>query len=73
MISKVEFLPGDGTEIILDVAYIGEGVALDEHGDCAYCHGDPCNESGQPDIKIAGFYARNPKAPTCPNCFGKPT
>ena len=72
MISKVEFLTGYGDDgIILDVLYIADGFARDKDSLCAFCHGDPCNESSDEDSEIAKFFARNPKAPTCPCCKGR--
>jgi hypothetical protein len=70
--SVVEFLPGDGTDCLVYVAYIAE-FPRDEDGLCAYCHGDPGAEKSSPNSLIFGYYVRNPNAETCPMCDGRPS
>ena len=70
--TKVKFLPGDGTTIMVEVAWISD-FPKDKDGLCAFCHGDPCAESTGPESEIARFYQRNKRADTCPMCLGRPS
>lgn len=70
---KVPFLPGDGTEVEVEVAYLAS-FPCNQEGECAFCLGDPCAEEGKDkDTLIAAFWRRNPKAETCPMCDGRPS
>lgn len=68
----VPFYPGDGTEIHLDISHLAD-FPRGQDGTCAFCHADSLAESSPEDSEIAKFYARNPKAETCPMCDGRPT
>lgn len=68
----VEFLPGDGTRVKVNVAYMAD-FPKDKRGTCAFCHGDPCSESSGPETRIGAFFQRNPSAETCPMCSGRPS
>jgi hypothetical protein len=70
--ATISFRPGDGTEIMVEVAYLGQGPK-DARGRGAFCHGDPCAENGDPTTEIARYIARNPRAETCPMCEGRPS
>ena len=70
----VPFMIGDGTgTVMLKVKYISGGFPRDERSSCAFCHGDPCNESDKSDgtSLIALYYKRNKHAETCPCCDGR--
>lgn len=69
---QIEFAPGDGTKVTLDVAFIASDFARGDDGTCAFCCGDPCAESSPPDSRIAQFFKRNAWAETCPMCDGRP-
>jgi hypothetical protein len=70
----VPFLCGDGSDqIMLDVVYIADGVAIGYDSTCAFCHGDPCAETSAPGTLIAAYFARNSWAETCPCCSGRAT
>ncbi len=72
MARTIPFLPGDGTEIHVEVAYIADFPCA-PNGTCAFCLGDPCAENQPPHPRIAAYYARNADAQTCPMCDGRPT
>ena len=40
--NKVRYLPGNGSEYLIDVNYISYDFARDADSKCAFCHGDPC-------------------------------
>lgn len=70
---KVPFLCGDGSpDVMLDVAYIAD-FPRDENSRCAFCHGDPCDQSVFKRTEIHAYYVRNPRAETCPCCLGRPS
>lgn len=69
--TKIKCLPGDGTEVILDVIYIAQGRPIGKGGNCAFCHGDPCNEDGRDDSNIGRYFKNAPWATTCPVCNGE--
>ena len=72
-LSTVRFYPGDGTEQFIEVKYISD-FARGGDGLCAFCHGDPCaEEANAADTPIGQFFARNPRAETCPLCGGRPS
>lgn len=69
--------PGDGSEVWVQVAYIGV-IPYNDNSNCAYCDGDPCAENGtaKPEFDTAPIYEyfrRNPDAVTCPICDGRPS
>lgn len=69
----VNYLPGDGTEIPVDVEYLAD-FPRGTGGTCAFCHGDPCAERSAADTLIAQYFERNRSwAETCPMCDGRPT
>jgi hypothetical protein len=70
--SQVAFCPGDGTTIMLEVAYMAEFLR-DNDGVCAFCHGDPCAEESGTDTPIGAYFQRNPNSETCPCCKGRPS
>jgi hypothetical protein len=69
---KVRFLPGNGTEVFVDVKYIAQ-FPRGADGTCAFCHGDPCNEESDSDSEIAKYFAETKNAETCPMCEGRAT
>jgi hypothetical protein len=73
MTTMVKFFPGDGTEQMVEVLHLAGSFARGPDGACAFCHGDPCNESPVEGSLIAEFYGRNPHAETCPMCDGRPS
>jgi hypothetical protein len=70
--TKLEFLPGDGTRVVVEVAYLSD-FPRDVRGLCAFCHADPCAEGPDKTTEIALYFARNPRAETCPMCDGRPS
>jgi len=56
---------------MLSVIYLAD-FARGVDGTCAFCHGDPCAEFGGPTTLIGAYFARNPRAETCPLCDGRP-
>jgi hypothetical protein len=69
---RVPYLPGDGTEQQLEVAYIAE-YPRGPGGTCAFCSGDPLGTRSPAGSLIAAYYRRNPTAETCPLCQGRPS
>jgi hypothetical protein len=67
----VEFRPGDGTRVRVEVEYISD-YPRGADGICAFCHGDPLAGESSPTSDIARFYERSPRAETCPMCLGRP-
>jgi hypothetical protein len=67
---KVPFLPGNGTEVMLEVKYIAQ-FPKDKDSQCAYCHGDPLAEMEIPASKnIQDFKASLTYFEACPCCHG---
>lgn len=67
----VRFLPGDGTELWLDVSYVAVFPRA-SNGSCAFCLGDPAAALSGPDTPIGAYFAGNSDAFTCPVCEGRP-
>lgn len=74
----IRFLPGDGTEEQIEVAYIGQSPR-NAQGLCAFCNADPCGEDSPPESPIRRYIDRNAefKCPdvygVCPMCKGAPS
>lgn len=65
--TTINYAPGDGTMIQLEVAYVGD-IAYDAEDRCAFCH-DALREQ----LHVAGspvnqFFSRNRTAVDCPMC-----
>lgn len=77
--SEVRYLPGNGSEYLINVSYISYDFARDADSKCAFCHGDPCPKLfGTSYTMIQKFYfdcaaAGFGKPSTCPMCSGRPT
>lgn len=56
-----------------EVTCISEGFARGVDGTCAFCKGDPCAESSEPETPIARYFEKYKWASTCPCCDGRPT
>lgn len=69
---QIRFMPGDPTDGLVDVEWIGFDFARGKDGLCAFCHGDPCAERDK-NTPIGRFYERNPNEQTCPMCNGRPS
>jgi hypothetical protein len=80
VVTAIVFMPGDGTRVVVDVAYVASDFPRNPDGTCAFCLGDPCAEWSGPDSAIARWFARNLDSyrnahmdMTCPMCGGRPT
>lgn len=68
----IDFLPGDGTRVEVEVAYLAD-FPCNTRGFCAFCNADPCAEGNDETTLIAQYFARNPRAQACPMCDGRPS
>lgn len=67
----VEFIAGDGRGgYQIEVAYLTGDMPRDPGGQCAFCHGDPCDETKTQE-PIHTYWQNNPRAETCPACGGR--